>query len=42
MLAQWAKDNKFVESWLKSWALVNLDNNFFLDNNYHKFKEDLN
>ena len=36
MLVQWAQDNKFVESGLESWALVNLDNN------YHEFKDDLN
>ena len=35
-IAQWAQDNKFVESRLESWALVNSGNN------YHKFKEDLN
>ena len=36
MVVQWAQDNKFVESGLENWALVNLGNN------YHKFKENLN
>ena len=36
IMAQWAQDNKFVESGLENWALMNLGNN------YHKFKEDLN
>ena len=36
MLAQWAQDNKFVESRLENWALVNLDNS------YHEFKDNLN
>ena len=35
-LTQWVQDNKFVESWLKNWVLVNSDYN------YHKFKESLN
>ena len=35
-MAQWAQNNKFVESGLENWVLVNLGNN------YHKFKEDLN
>ena len=35
-LAQWAHDNKFVESVLENWVLVNSDYN------YHKFKDSLN
>ena len=35
-MAQWAQDNKFIDSGLKDWALVNLGYN------YHKFKDDLN
>ena len=35
-IAQWAQDNKFVDSRLKNWVLVNSGNN------YHKFREDLN
>ena len=36
IMAQRAQDNKFVESELENWVLVNLGNN------YCKFKEDLN
>ena len=36
MMAQLAQDNKFLESELENWTLVNLGNN------YHKFKEYLN
>ena len=35
-IAQRAQDNKFVDSGLKNWVLVNSGNN------YHKFREDLN
>ena len=35
-LAQWVQDNKFVESGLKNWVLVNSGYN------YHKFRDDLN
>ena len=36
VVAQWAQNNKFVESGLEDWTLVSLGNN------YNKFKEDLN
>ena len=35
-MAQWAQDNKFVDSGLENWALV--DSGY----NYHKFKDRLN
>ena len=35
-MAQWAQDNKFVDSGLENWALV--DSGY----NYHNFKDSLN
>ena len=35
-MAQWVQDNKFVESGLENWVLVNSDYN------YHNFKDSLN
>ena len=35
-LAQWVQNNKFVESVLENWVLVNSGYN------YHKFKDNLN
>ena len=35
-MAQWVQDNKFVESGLENWALVDLGYN------YHNIKDNLN